>query len=116
MVFGCIASSPRGNLSPQQVLDLANIYLDNASKTNDPDIAIVLCHDTEVSLSQAKKTAKHTRNASLTEGIASAYMDLGRLLESRGHANGAQASFKKAEKLGYVVCFFFFFHLPNSSS
>jgi hypothetical protein len=100
MVFGCISSSPRGTLSPQQVLNLAKIYLDNACKTNDPDIAMVLCHDTEVSLTHAKKNVKHTRNQSLTEGIAGAYIDLGKLLESRGHFNGAQANFKKAEKLG----------------
>ncbi|KAK3824946.1 MAG: WD40-repeat-containing domain protein [Benniella sp.] len=40
MVFGSIISSPRGKLSLQQVLNLANVYLENASKATDPDIVM----------------------------------------------------------------------------
>jgi len=100
MVFGGIVTSPRGNLSLQQSLELANVYLKNASKAQDPDIALVLCHDTEVSLSQVKKGVRHADDPFLREGIATAYIDLGRVLDSRGHHNEAQASYKKAEKLG----------------
>jgi hypothetical protein len=100
MSFNSIVSSPRGSLSPQKVLELANVYLENAFNTTDPDIALVLCHDTEVTLSQAKKAVKHDKNQTVTEGIAIAYIGLGKLLESSGHVRGAEASFKKAEKLG----------------
>jgi hypothetical protein len=102
MMFGSIVSSPRGSLSPQKALELANVYLETAFNTTDSDIALVLCHDTEVSLSQAKKSARHDKNATVTKAIATAYISLGKLLESRGHVDGAQASFNKAEKLGYV--------------
>ncbi|KAI8358764.1 hypothetical protein B0O80DRAFT_423805 [Mortierella sp. GBAus27b] len=100
MMFGSIISSPRGSLLPQQALDLANIYLDNAWNTTDPQLTLVLCHDTEISLSQARKAAKRAENPMVLEGIASAYLSLSKLLENRGLDSEAQASFKKAEKLG----------------
>jgi len=100
MVFGGIVSSPRAYLTAQQALELANVYLDNAINAKDADISMVLCHDTEVSLSQAKKSIKHTENQILVDGITAAYMDLGKLLERYGHDTEAQASYKKAEKLG----------------
>jgi hypothetical protein len=100
MVFGSIVSSPRANLSGRQALELASMYLENASNASDADISLVLCHDTEVSLYQAKKAIKHAENQSLVDGIATTYIGLGRLLERRGHGTSAKASFKKAEKLG----------------
>jgi hypothetical protein len=100
MVFGGIVSSPRGNLTSQQSLELANVYLENATRTTDPNIALVLCHDTEISLSQAKRMANHSDKKTVREGIATAYIDLGKLLYNRGHHREAQASYKKAEKLG----------------
>jgi hypothetical protein len=100
MVFGSFVSSPRAYLSAQQVLELANVYLENANNVDDADISLVLCHDAEVSLSQARKAVKHTENQSLVDGITTAYIGLGKLLERRGHITGAKASFKKAEKLG----------------
>jgi len=99
-MFGSIVSSPRGSLSPQKALELANAYLQAAYNAVDSDIALVLCHDTEVSLLQAKKSVKRDKNSTVTEGIATAFIGLGKLLESRGHAIEAQASFKKAQKLG----------------
>ncbi|KAK3821637.1 MAG: WD40-repeat-containing domain protein [Benniella sp.] len=95
MVF----AGPRGSLSSQQTLELANVYLEGAFNAIDSDIALVLCHDTEVSLSQAKKSAKEDKNPAVTEGIATAYIGLGKLLESFHQVTGAQANFKKAEKL-----------------
>ncbi|KAK3819959.1 MAG: hypothetical protein J3Q66DRAFT_439048 [Benniella sp.] len=100
MVFGSIISSPRGSLSLQQVLDLASIYLENARKTQDPNIALVLCHDTEVSLSQVKRVAKHTDDKAMREGMATVYIELGELLDTQGHRDEAQAFYKKSEKWG----------------
>jgi hypothetical protein len=100
MVFGGIVKSPRGDLSTQQALDLAKLYLDNACKTRDPDIALVLCHDTEVSLSDAKRPTRRAEDVAVRKRIGAVYLDLGKLLYSRGHHGEAQASFKKAEKLG----------------
>ncbi|KAF9362623.1 hypothetical protein BGX34_005809, partial [Mortierella sp. NVP85] len=105
MVFHSIVSSPRGNLSLQHVLDLANIYLENASKAQHSDIALVLCHDTELALSQARKAAKRIKDQTLLQGIATAYMGLGRELDNRGHNNEAQESYKKAEKWGRLFAF-----------
>jgi len=100
MLLGSIVSSPRASLLPLQLLELANIYLEDASNTTDSEIALVLCHDTELSLSQARKSSKHDKNQAMIDGIAAAYISLGKLLESRGHVTEAEASFKKAESLG----------------
>ncbi|KAK3810920.1 MAG: WD40-repeat-containing domain protein [Benniella sp.] len=100
MVLWSIISSPRASLSLQQVLDLANVYLENARKAVDPNIALVLCHDTEVSLSQVKKAAKHTNDTNMREDIASIYIDLGDFLETQGRKNEAQAFYKKSIKWG----------------
>ncbi|KAI8348169.1 hypothetical protein B0O80DRAFT_429867 [Mortierella sp. GBAus27b] len=87
--------TPR-SLLPSQALDLANVYLENAGKATDSEIALVLCHDTEVSLSQAKKNA----DQSVIDGIAETYGGLGKQLEELRRDNEAQAIYKKAEKLG----------------
>ncbi|KAF9362919.1 hypothetical protein BGX34_005257, partial [Mortierella sp. NVP85] len=99
-MFGSVISSPRGNLSLQQVIYLANVYLENASKSTDPDIRLVLCHDAEISLNQAKKAAKHTEDKAMREGIAAIYSELGELMSHDGHGNEAQAFYNKSEKLG----------------
>ena len=99
-MFNNIVSSPLGNLSLQHVLDLAKIYLGSASKAQHPDIALVLCHDAEVALSQAKKTAKRAKDQAALLEIATTYMQLGRELGNRGHSDEAQESYKKAEKGG----------------
>ncbi|KAF9958492.1 hypothetical protein BGZ65_001389, partial [Modicella reniformis] len=104
MVFGGIVSSPRSSLSPQQLLGLANTYLETANKVNDLDIALVLCYDTEVSLSQAKKGAKRDEEQqSMHEGIATTYISLGKVLDSRGRSREARASYEKAKKMGVNV-------------
>ncbi|KAF9347874.1 hypothetical protein BGX34_002825, partial [Mortierella sp. NVP85] len=100
MVFGSVGSSPLGSLSSQQALDLANLYLDNAYNADDPKIALVLCHDTKVSLTQAKKVVRRTGSQTLNEGIATTYIDLGALLKIHGHDDESQDIYKKAEKLG----------------
>ncbi|KAF9351068.1 hypothetical protein BGX34_000836 [Mortierella sp. NVP85] len=103
MVFSSIVSSPRGTLSPQQALKLAIVYLENACHADDTNIALVLCHDTEVSLYQAKKAVKRVEDQYVIKEIATAYIDLGNLLERRGHGNEAKVSYKKAGKLGMNV-------------
>jgi ribosomal protein S8 len=95
-----IVSSPRGVLSPQQALRLANVYLENACNADDADIALVLCHDTEVSLSNAKNAAKRVDDQSVIREIGAVYIKLGQLLEDRGYVKEAEVSYKKAEKLG----------------
>ncbi|KAF9991856.1 hypothetical protein BGZ65_013019, partial [Modicella reniformis] len=97
-------------LLPKQALDLSNIYLENASKTTDHDIALALCHDAEAILYQversSKKTLAHPKDAGdkvLREGVASAYIGIGKLLDSQGYPDKAQAIYKKAEKLGGKV-------------
>ncbi|KAF9346018.1 hypothetical protein BGX34_004274, partial [Mortierella sp. NVP85] len=99
-MVGGIVSSPRGALSTQQALKLAKMYLENAHIADDGDIALVLCHDTEVSLSNAKKAARRMEDQCVIGEIGTAYVDLGKLLESRGYVNEARVSYKKAGKLG----------------
>ena len=84
----------------QQIINLANIYLENASKSTDPDIVLVLCHDTEVSLTHVKKAAKNNDDNTMRERIATIYTSLGDLLDSQGHQEEAQAFYKKSEKRG----------------
>ncbi|KAF9359449.1 hypothetical protein BGX34_008346 [Mortierella sp. NVP85] len=103
MVFGSIISSPRGSLSLQQVLSLADVYLEGASKAADPDIAMVLFHDTELSLNQVKRAAKQTEDKTMRERIAAIYIGLGELLNDRGHGVEAKAFYKKSEKWGGSV-------------
>ncbi|KAF9345172.1 hypothetical protein BGX34_004971, partial [Mortierella sp. NVP85] len=100
MVFGSIISSPRASLSLQQALDLAHVYLENARKAIDPNIALVLCHDTEVSLSQVKRASKHANDANMREDIAAIYIELGEFLDAQGRKSEAQAFYKKSIKWG----------------
>jgi len=103
MVFGSAVPSAGGTLTPQDFLELANFHLENAFSANNLSIALELCRHAEDSLSKAKKTAKNAHNQAVVQGVVYAYIGLGKLLESRGHVDGAQAIFKKAEKLGYVA-------------
>ncbi|KAF9349027.1 hypothetical protein BGX34_002103 [Mortierella sp. NVP85] len=89
-MFGRKTQSSQGPLSPQQTLELANIYLEKASKTTDPDIALILCRDTEFSLSEAKEAAKHVKNQTVIKGIASAYIELKKLREGLRHTYETQ--------------------------
>jgi hypothetical protein len=99
MVFG-FNSSPRDTLSPLQALELAKVYLENALKAKDRCIALVLCHVTEASLSQARKASKHADIQAVREEMITTYAKLGELLDSCGHRDKAQVSYKRAEKLG----------------
>jgi uncharacterized protein HemY len=103
MVFGSTVPSSLESFTPQQALELAKIYLKNALSVMDPKIVLELCHNIEDLLSKAKKAVKRAPDQTVVEGIATAYSDLGELLESRGHVGKAQDFFKKAQKLGYVA-------------
>jgi hypothetical protein len=100
MLFGYVTSSPRGNLTLQQSLDLANMYLDCAARSQDPDIAMVFCHDTEVLLNNAKKAVKGANDPSLRQRVATSYIGLGRALDQQQCGPEAKAIYKKAEKMG----------------
>ena len=76
------------------------MYLENARNADDPSIAMVLCHDTELSLSQVRRAAKHSEDTTTYEGIASLYIELSELLDTHGRKNEAQAFFKKSFKWG----------------
>jgi hypothetical protein len=107
MVFRNTVPSHLSTLSLKQALELSNIYLENAYRTTDNDIALVLCHEAEVALSQTKNANKKypvrpndDGHQALREGVAAAYIDLGKLLGRRGYQDEAQAVCKKAEKWG----------------
>jgi len=100
MVFSSIVSSPRGTLSPQQALKLANVYLGSAFTVDDTDLALVLCHDTEMSLTQARKAVRRAEDQYVINEIATTYVHLSSLLDRQGRRNEAKASYKKAGKLG----------------
>ncbi|KAI8357923.1 hypothetical protein B0O80DRAFT_424047 [Mortierella sp. GBAus27b] len=71
-----------------------------AGRAQDRDVALVLCHETEVALSHAKKAAKHVEDKTVCQGIGHTYVGLGRVLESQEHRTEAKAIYKKAEKMG----------------
>ncbi|KAK3810124.1 MAG: hypothetical protein J3Q66DRAFT_443682, partial [Benniella sp.] len=105
MLFGSVVPSHLRSLSLKQALELTNLYLENAYKIEDPDIALVLCHEAEAALSQGKSANKKlrahqndARHEALREGMATAYIDLGKLLEKRGYQGEGQAMCEKAEK------------------
>ncbi|GLR01615.1 hypothetical protein GCM10007934_14270 [Mycoavidus cysteinexigens] len=103
-----IFSSSRSALSPQETLDLAHSYLEAARKEKNLKIALVLCDDTEASLSQMKKAVRKAQapqtiaDQTLRDKIAEIYFEHGKVLDDLGHKEKAQASYKKAEKWGYV--------------
>ncbi|KAF9361499.1 hypothetical protein BGX34_007099, partial [Mortierella sp. NVP85] len=84
-------------------MEVANICLEHAGKAQDPDIALVFCHDTEVSLHQAVKVSQRADNQSRRHGVATVYIRLGRVLEDQGYLSTAKAIYKKAEKLGTKI-------------
>jgi hypothetical protein len=107
MVFNDIVPAQLSALSLHQALELTNVYLENAYKMKDAKVALALCHDAEVALSQVKRANKkypsHPDDPGyqiLRQGVATAYVDLGKYLDGRGYANEATAIYKKAEKWG----------------
>ncbi|KAF9361829.1 hypothetical protein BGX34_006876, partial [Mortierella sp. NVP85] len=110
MLSRSIVPAPKSALSLHQALELTNLYLENAYKATDQDIVLVLCHDAENALSQVKNANKrassHVEDAeyqTLRKGVATAYIDLGKLLEGQGYQDVAQTFCKKAVKWGASV-------------
>ncbi|KAG0234983.1 hypothetical protein BGX31_004386 [Mortierella sp. GBA43] len=103
MLLRSIVPSPKGALSLQEILQLTDIYLENAIRANDNNVVLVLCHNAEVALSQAKNPFKKSSSNSEDRDsrlVAAAYFDLGKLLEGQGHQEGAQALYKRCKKWG----------------
>jgi hypothetical protein len=104
MLFRSVVPSPKSSLSPQQVLELVSVFLENAFKSNDHDIALVFCHHAEAALTQMKGITKKAKSSTapedraLQERIATAYSGLGRILDSQGYRDEAQTFFNKSEK------------------
>lgn len=89
---------PHQNLElAKTYLELAKAYLGRARNTKESDVALLLCHDTKLSLSSAKKATKHSKNRELCKEIASTYTGLGDVWKANGHLNKAQACYKKAQ-------------------
>lgn len=105
MVFDVVPAH-RSSLTLQQVLDLCNIYLDNASRTEDRSVALVLCHDAEIALNQAKKASKKhpspndVEHQALRDKVATAYTKLGKLMDDHELQDKAKIFYKKTEKWG----------------
>ncbi|KAK3823242.1 MAG: WD40-repeat-containing domain protein [Benniella sp.] len=107
MLSRSIVPAPKSALTLHQALELTNVYLENAYRAMDSNIALVLCHDAEVALSQAKSANKkhpiHPKDPEhrmLYDGMTAAYIDLEKLLERQGYQAESQAIRKKAEKWG----------------
>ncbi len=106
-MLGSMVSVSRSALSVEQMLGLANTYLNNARKTQDSYLASVFCDDAEISLSQAKHAFKKAlspetlADQTLRNNIGTAYFERGKILDQLGQHDRAQASYKKAQKWGY---------------
>ncbi|KAF9090450.1 hypothetical protein BGX27_002258, partial [Mortierella sp. AM989] len=101
--------SSKSALLPQKELDLANLYLENASKIKDPEIALVLCDEVKAALSRTKDAAKKHRTSpvsgeyqALCNDIAMTYFKHGEQLTNLGYGELAQVSYDKAKKWGLV--------------
>jgi hypothetical protein len=101
------SSSPHPNNPPQKDLELANALLESARKTEDSEVALVICSDAEDKLSRVKRATKKTllrptndEDETLRKGVASAFIELGKLLGSLGQGDKALVNYKRAEKLG----------------
>ncbi|KAF9350359.1 hypothetical protein BGX26_011454 [Mortierella sp. AD094] len=97
-------SSPTSKLSLEDVLELANKYMENARKNGDPKKALEHSNNSKALIKDAEKifAAKKAKDSVHSEGIANAYHEHGKLLDDLGHRDKAQKSHSKAEKWGYV--------------
>ncbi|MCX8567338.1 MAG: HEAT repeat [Glomeribacter sp. 1016415] len=106
-MLGSIFSSSRSALSAEQMLGLANAYLNNARQTQDSYLAAIFFDDAEISLSQAKQAFKKAfspetlADQTLRNKIGTTYFERGQVLEQLGQSDRAQASYKKAQKWGH---------------
>ncbi|KAK3806091.1 MAG: hypothetical protein J3Q66DRAFT_422285 [Benniella sp.] len=103
MVFNSATSASSGTLSLKQTLELVNLRLANARGARDPELALELCHDADATLCGIKGSqrralilSKKDEDRALSDGVVTAFMDLGMLQDSLGRSDKAQASYKKA--------------------
>ncbi|KAG0015930.1 hypothetical protein BGZ80_009541, partial [Entomortierella chlamydospora] len=97
-------SSRTSGLSLEDALELANKHIGNARKERDPAKALELANNAKSLLKDAEHifTSKKVRDPSLSEDIANAYGEHGRLLDDLGYHDKAKKSHSKAEEWGYV--------------
>ncbi|KAF9346556.1 hypothetical protein BGX34_003804, partial [Mortierella sp. NVP85] len=79
------------------------MYLECVGRTQDSELSMVFCHDTEVLLHYAKKAAKHADDQTLHQRVANAYVGLARALGILRRDTEAKAIYKKAEKMGVKI-------------
>jgi len=107
MVCNSATSASSGALSLKQTLELVNLRLANARGMKDSDLALELCDDAEDTLCGIKGSQrralippKKDEDRTLSDGVATAFIDLGMLQDSLGRSDKAQASYKKAVQWG----------------
>jgi len=100
MLSSSIVPLPKSALPSQQVLRLSNIYLADAARVvdnnNDHDIALMLCHNAEVTLSQV--TNKKAGYKAVLGEVIAAYNNLSNLLKQLGYTAESQKLLNKTEK------------------
>ncbi|KAG0012653.1 hypothetical protein BGZ80_011600 [Entomortierella chlamydospora] len=97
-------SSSASKLSLEDVLELANKYIENARKDSDPKEALEHSNNAKALMKDAEKifATKKVKDSILSKDIANAYHEHGKLLDELGHHDKAQKSHAKAEKWGHV--------------
>ncbi|KAG0230111.1 hypothetical protein BGX31_005987, partial [Mortierella sp. GBA43] len=104
MLFYSVVPSPKDALSPQQIIELTNIFLEGTNKSTDCNIVLILCHHAEATLSAMKRPSKKSTTATDPEEqdqharVAEAYFNLGKLMDDREYREEAKAFYKKAQK------------------
>ncbi|KAF9986829.1 hypothetical protein BGZ65_006064 [Modicella reniformis] len=100
------SSSEYGDLSPQKALKLAISHLENARRTPDCELALMLYNEAETALSRmgqstlgALLSSDENQDQSLREGIAYVVLELDKMSISLGSQDKTQASYKKAQAL-----------------
>ncbi|KAI8345079.1 hypothetical protein B0O80DRAFT_431879 [Mortierella sp. GBAus27b] len=97
-MFGIIARSPR-DLSLHQRLEVTLAHLDNARNATDPTVALVFCHETEMSLYKLQSTTRFIANQKpIYMEIKKIYIGLGEVLDAHGHSGVAQAYYKESRR------------------
>jgi len=97
-----IVPTPKSALSSLHALKLSNIYLENATRTadnkNDHDIALMLCHNAEVALSQVRSANKKAGYPTVLGDMIAAYNNLSNLLQRLGYEAEARKLRNKTER------------------
>ncbi|KAG0017826.1 hypothetical protein BGZ80_007885, partial [Entomortierella chlamydospora] len=99
-----LISLQTSNLSPEETLELANKRIELACKEDDSAKKLELINSVKPLLKYTENifASKKVKNPALSEGIANAYNEHGKLLNDLGYHDKAKKSLSKAEKWGYV--------------